>query len=795
MQFLAVLLSSIISPLVVAIPLYVRWIRKKEKPDWKNFLIECGFSSAINFLFCLIVFLFGLAFFSHAKALDSLWYYLAISLVLSFINPGKLVWTCIRNKEKPTRKEATRVGVSAGLLTIFLLVDAMFYNGASLKKNANPISIDPSDTTHLTYSGFTKNEDGSLTANTNSPYIIVSHLEKDTAKYASFVFDKTNSQFELVVSYRSGLTWTRLMAYDVNASYESYCDINLIESYTEYRFTFNIETTRKDNVHEWTFRKVTINAPIAYKVSPLRYLFVFAICYFLAKTPSIAKKITEMPSKTGAAKITVLVGVGVSVIALLIIALVSPRGPGQLLLDYPVERDVLATSNVDLYVKLFDGLNKGHLYLDVDPDPKLVALGMDVYDPAARRAAGATYLWDHAFYNGHYYSYFGVAPVILVSFPVYWITRCAATGLYLQFFAFILTLGAFFYLSIVLVELFQFKPNPIGYALLVLCIASGSMIFNMVCFRVTDFKYRVAFDYGIMGICWFVPLVLEAYRKAHPRIMLGLAGFAFVIICGSRPTLAVWMLLLLPLLLKMLFFDKTESWKNRILKFVPMVCVLLVGGTLLAIYNVLRFEKVTEFGQTYNLTSFDMRTFHWRWDGMPGAIFHYVFQPPVSRNIFGYITSQYTTTSFDVHPHRASTIGLAFDPMFYFWGFLIAAFVFDKNVERRIMYVLAPIVAIMAITFTYTMGGVNWRYLLDLYPMAGVVALIAFARFASLPVDPQLKTAGLFVAVILGVGAFMYGVNTVSIPFDGMRGEDMGGWFYYALRDLLGAYNTLGIIS
>lgn len=178
---------------------------------------------------------------------------------------------------------------------------------------------------------------------------------------------------------------------------------------------------------------------------------------------------------------------------------------------------------------------------------------------------------------------------------------------------------------------------------------------------------------------------------------------------------------------------------------------------------------------------------------MPGAIYHFFLQPYSGRNIFGYITSQYTTTVFDAHPHRVATIGLIFDPMFYFWFFLIIGFVFDKNVERRIMYILIPITAVFTVTFTYTMGGVNWRYLLDLYPMAGIVALIGFARFASSPTQPQLKTLGMFVAAGLGVGAFLFGANTISIPFDGMRGEDMGGWLYYALRDLLGAYNTLGV--
>ena len=39
------------------------------------------------------------------------------------------------------------------------------------------------------------------------------------------------------------------------------------------------------------------------------------------------------------------------------------------------------------------------------------------YDRAARDKAGVWYMWDRALYNGKYYSYFGIAPILTVYYP------------------------------------------------------------------------------------------------------------------------------------------------------------------------------------------------------------------------------------------------------------------------------------------------------------------------------------------------------------------------------------------
>ena len=71
------------------------------------------------------------------------------------------------------------------------------------------------------------------------------------------------------------------------------------------------------------------------------------------------------------------------------------------------------------YEKMGDAILKGQLHLDIPVEEGLLALE-NPYDPAAR--SGLYYQWDHAYYNGHYYMYFGVVPALLVFAPYQWLT-------------------------------------------------------------------------------------------------------------------------------------------------------------------------------------------------------------------------------------------------------------------------------------------------------------------------------------------------------------------------------------
>ena len=95
--------------------------------------------------------------------------------------------------------------------------------------------------------------------------------------------------------------------------------------------------------------------------------------------------------------------------------------------EYPLNKVI---SSYDPYIQQFDAFMKGQLHLDWQPDEKLLVLE-NPYDISARQ--DIDYLWDRAFYNGKYYSYFGITPIVTIIYPFYFISGIIAAPLLIQF--------------------------------------------------------------------------------------------------------------------------------------------------------------------------------------------------------------------------------------------------------------------------------------------------------------------------------------------------------------------------
>ena len=70
-------------------------------------------------------------------------------------------------------------------------------------------------------------------------------------------------------------------------------------------------------------------------------------------------------------------------------------------------------------------------------------------------------------YNRHYYLYHGVVPVLLLFTPWYLLTT---HDLPENFFAFLLCLAGYFFLSILCLRIFPFLSSRVSVALLTLCL-------------------------------------------------------------------------------------------------------------------------------------------------------------------------------------------------------------------------------------------------------------------------------------------------------------------------------------
>ena len=71
--------------------------------------------------------------------------------------------------------------------------------------------------------------------------------------------------------------------------------------------------------------------------------------------------------------------------------------------------------------ELVDAFENKQVHLLEEPSAELNALE-NPYDKNARDSSDAYVLWDHVYYNHHYYSYYGIAPVVLLFLPYHLIT-------------------------------------------------------------------------------------------------------------------------------------------------------------------------------------------------------------------------------------------------------------------------------------------------------------------------------------------------------------------------------------
>lgn len=256
------------------------------------------------------------------------------------------------------------------------------------------------------------------------------------------------------------------------------------------------------------------------------------------------------------------------------------------------------------YEKLTESFLKGHLYLDEEVDEKLLALE-NPYDPDLRKQEGVGFLQDHALYNGKYYVYFGVVPVLLTFLPYRVITGLPlnsyhATQLYTALFI----LGYFY--CFCLFGKKWFKQISIGMYIMLSSALSVMCVWNAVS---TPAMYCTANTAGMALMIWGIALCVKAvwFCKSEKQsvALMTLGTFFGALVFGCRPPVGLGNALIL--LLLWYYIRNHKEQKLIILKILLFLIPYAVVGSLLMWYNYVRFDSFFEFGQTYQLTLIDVK--------------------------------------------------------------------------------------------------------------------------------------------------------------------------------------------
>jgi len=315
----------------------------------------------------------------------------------------------------------------------------------------------------------------------------------------------------------------------------------------------------------------------------------------------------------------------------------------------------------------------------------------------------------------------------------------------------------------------------------------GSMLFTVNTYEYGAAIYRIPYAYANAFLFLTLYFFLKGYFSENRRFLYFIfAGLSLVFIVLSRPLVVIYLLLFVPLIVKMIRADWSNK-KKLLMDYLPLIGVVLTGAIFICVINYMRFESVFEFGEHYQLTVTDCTKNHLDYDGIIGTIYHYFVQPPKYDARNGVITYRFEEASnMDVNSYIMPTVGLFFVPITLF--FVLIPYIIKKEDELslKLFLFIAPAIIFFVAFVNYCFAGACPRYLLDVTPFAsilgGVCALKALEKDEGKhPVVPSLIFAVLVINILL-TGQYHFA------GFDGLKIGDFGGLFGI-LKTIVNRYN------
>ena len=524
-------------------------------------------------------------------------------------------------------------------------------------------------------------------------------------------------------------------------------------------------------------RSISLNSPPPMDISWLRFLLIVTLVCFIhsvinGRTLQLGYSWTKKLCRISAACIT-------------LIACAAAIGASTYKLCDQKWSDVLKqeTGN-QMSQELVEAFEHGSTSLLEEPAEELKAFD-DPYDRRLRESQGLDIRWDHVYYNGHYYSYYGIAPVILVFMPYhlmtgYFLPDAAA----IMLFAVIGIIG----LSCLFMKYIEkyFPEAPAGFviiALVILQTVSG------IWFSVgRPLFYEVAIAAGFAALTWAVYFLLSSgvIGKERPSLVkTAISSLLFAVAVLSRPTLvlycicaAAFMLAALPRAAGRKGHRKDTKLFNAagvrylLCAIVPMACL----GLCQMWYNYDRFGSPFEFGIQYSLTinDFTRTRFHWQLSLI--ALYNYLFNTPVITPVYPIVSTRFQFMNvggffyedFDSTMNSSGLFFLAL-PMF---AYFLAGRALRKFPDRRTRLSKAAYIGIPCVVIPFVIIASVWesgyavRYMADFawQSLLGAFAVI-FLLYAKNGNQQVRKLVRIFMCFSLVWTLFIAGVQDVNHLF------------------------------
>lgn len=786
--------------------------KQKEKLPLKSLAIEKAIDLTPVVLFSLLIALLIDKLSGGYRPLDVFGLFLAFGLLPFFLRASRIV-PLLKKETHPNWRWLIVGSVSF----VYLILECFAFNARAYHDFGEGEEINGASFSSLRYSYSSNgdryysaeaNESSNVTISKNSnSNLFYVQLDGKAAENLYFTFDENTPTSQLKVSFwtlKDGADFHWDSSWDFRGA--SYLNPRMLDScYLAFpetdssalKILFELDPGRYNSPSSVSLLSIKTNQKLPFSFSLVRFGLVHALLFTLAYFPEIFLRhrqgeITRKPY---------LVLIGAGIVSSLIVLIVGSSLPDLFSTPYSYIRENAGSPNyslITIYDRLVDAINNGRLNLDGYLDERLLTMS-NPYDRDARSALGINALWDHAYYKGNYYCYYGIAPALLFLYPYFLLSgkTLVPNVLFASLFGMCYLVPVYLILLLEITRLARGKIDWPVFIFLSFVSVLCSTLLNNITYKDAFFHegiYHLPILYGILLMDLFLLFVLLAYRKAKARpYLLALAGLSFAFMIASRPTLFLSVFLASPFLLGMLL-EKGRDWKHKTLDFVPMGAILLVGAVLICLYNYKRFDSIFEFGQSYQI-NYDQTHLTYGINKLFPSLVHFLFTPPYPQSSFPFFDGSVIKLSFDDLPYNNSYLGV------FFTGWLVLAFAAPfllkgkENRLKRAFLSMAPIIALFLMFTTYSKAGICLRYTLEIFNILSLGAFYAAWLLYDRPTKKSEESASMNIGFApflyaLGLYGAFVGFALIFNVFDGIARGDFNGLYFY-LEEAFGNYNCL----
>jgi hypothetical protein len=406
----------------------------------------------------------------------------------------------------------------------------------------------------------------------------------------------------------------------------------------------------------------------------------------------------------------------------------------------------------DQYAHTADALAKGQVHLNLPVPHELTTLP-NPYDPMARNNllnhSVPHMYWDYAYYKGHWYSYFGVLPAVLLFLPYrlitsIWIPGGAMLPTTVATFVFLIAFliaGSLLVIRIIENTVKNASLGTVSISLALFFISANTVY---LWFRTSFYSVPMAASlfFTSLGLWFYLGAFGNSKNNSFRNIALG--SFFIALNLGCRPTFVIAVLFAIPVLypiLKKSFntfskdWKKAEYWSIPLLYATAWILPAVITAIPFGVYNLLRFGSPLNFGNEYQITITDMTTMRLPSQNILPSILSYIALPLRLIPTFPWIGIQ--PVAFDRWQYAEPMIGGMFvlSPLALVSSF--AALAMRKRCLHKISWnisITSLIIGVFLIIFDSLKAGIGWRYIADFawaFAIAAVVGVTLLLEHAA----------------------------------------------------------------